>query len=155
VQAPGEQTVSILSDELSKPQYVGLTDQAAADAVNAKTVSVEQTVAIHKLKEYAILNGIWPKLKAGQANSNPVVAALCVSVLDWVDDPRISTLDVNKPEVQAMLDGLVSAGIMSSSNKADVVAMGSHTASWTSQNGLPEVGIGLVINARKEINAGA
>jgi hypothetical protein len=151
VQAPGEQTVSILSDELSKPQYVGLTDQAAADAVNAKTVSVEQTVAIHKLKEYAILNGIWPKLKAGQANSNPVVAALCVSVLDWVDDPRISTLDVNKPEVQAMLDGLVSAGIMSASNKADVVAMGSHTASWTSQNGLPEVGIGLVQNARKEM----
>jgi hypothetical protein len=151
VQAPGEQTVSILSDELSKPQYVGLTDQAAADAVNAKTVSVEQTVAIHKLKEYAILNGIWPKLKAGQANSNPVVAALCVSVLDWVDDPRISTLDVNKPEVQAMLDGLVSAGIMSSSNKADVVAMGSKVVSWTSQNGLPEIGIGLVQNARKEM----
>jgi hypothetical protein len=143
--------MSILSDELSKPQYASMTDQAAADAVNAKTVSVEQTVAIHKLKEYAILNGIWPKLKAGQANSNPVVAALCVSVLDWVDDPRISTLDVNKPEVQAMLDGLVSAGIMSASNKADVVAMGSHTASWTSQNGLPEVGIGLVINARKEM----
>jgi hypothetical protein len=147
--------MSILSDELSKPQYASLSDQAAADAVNAKTVSVEQTVAIHKLKEYAIINGIWPKLKAGQANSNPVVAALCVSVLDWVDDPRISTLDVNKPEVQAMLDGLVSAGIMSSSNKADVVAMGSHTASWTSQNGLPEIGIGLVQNARKEINAGA
>ncbi len=143
--------MSILSDELSKPQYVGLTDQAAADAVNAKTVSVEQTVAIHKLKEYAILNGIWPKLKAGQANSNPVVAALCVSVLDWVDDPRISTLDVNKPEVQAMLDGLVSAGIMSSSNKADVVAMGSKVVSWTSQNGLPEIGIGLVQNARKEM----
>jgi hypothetical protein len=147
--------MSILSDELSKPQYASMTDQQAADAINAKTVTVQQTVAIHKLKEYAIINGIWPKLKVGQASSNPQVAALCVSVLDWVDDPRISTLDVNKPEVQAMLDGLVSAGIMSSSNKADVVAMGSHTASWTSQNGLPEVGIGLVINARKEINAGA
>jgi len=147
--------VSILSDELSKPQYASLSDQAAADAINAKTVSVPQTVAIHKLKEYAIINGIWPKLKAGQANSNPVVAALCVSVLDWVDDPRISTLDVNKPEVQAMLDGLVSAGIMSANNKADVVAMGSKIVSWTSQNGLPEVGIGLVQNARKEINAGA
>jgi hypothetical protein len=131
-----------------------MTDQQAADAINAKTVTVQQTVAIHKLKEYAIINGIWPKLKVGQASSNPQVAALCVSVLDWVDDPRISTLDVNKPEVQAMLDGLVSAGIMSSSNKADVVAMGSHAASWTSQNGLPEIGIGLVQNARKEINAG-
>jgi hypothetical protein len=143
--------MSPLVQELSKPQYVGLSDQAAADAVNAKTVTVQETVQIHKVKEYAIINGIWPKLKAGQANSNPQVAALCVSVLDWVDDPRISTLDVNKLEVQAMLDGLVSAGIMSASNKADVVAMGSHTASWTSQNGLPEVGIGLVINARKEM----
>jgi hypothetical protein len=143
--------MSILSDELSKPQYASMTDQQAADAINAKTVTVQQTVAIHKLKEYAILSGIWPKLKAGQANSNPLVAALCVSVLDWVDDPRISTLDVNKPEVQAMLDGLVASGIMSASNKADVVAMGSHTASWTSQNGLPEIGIGLVINARKEM----
>jgi hypothetical protein len=57
--------VSILSDELSKPQYASMTDQQAADAINAKTVSVEQTVAIHKLKEYAILSGIWPKLKAG------------------------------------------------------------------------------------------
>jgi hypothetical protein len=147
--------VSILSDELSKPQYVGLSDQQAADAINAKTVTVQETVQIHKLKEYAIINGIWPELKVGQASSNPQVAALCVSVLDWVDDPRISTLDVNKPEVQAMLDGLVSAGIMSSSNKADVVAMGSKVVSWTSQNGLPEIGIGLVQNARKEINAGA
>jgi hypothetical protein len=132
-----------------------MTDQQAAAAINAKTVTVQETVQIHKVKEYAIINGVWPKLKAGQASSIPQVAALCVSVLDWVDDPRISTLDVNKPEVQAMLDGLVASGIMSANNKADVVAMGSHTASWTSQNGLPEVGIGLVINARKEINAGA
>jgi hypothetical protein len=50
-----------------------------------------------------------------------------------------------------MLDGLVSAGIMSASNKADVVAMGSKVVNWTSQNGLPEIGIGLVINARKEM----
>ena len=147
--------MSILSDELSKPQYAGLTDQQAAGAINAKTVNVEQTVAIHKLKEYAIVNGIWPKLKAGQASSNQQVAALCVSVLDWVDDPRISTLDVNKPEVQAMLDGLVAAGIMTANNKAEVIAMGSKVVSWTSQNGLPEIGIGLIINARKEIEAGA
>jgi len=143
--------VSILSDELSRPQYASLSDQQAADAINAKAVAIHQTVQIHKVKEYAIINGIWPKLKAGQASSNPQVAALCVSVLDWVDDPRISTLDVNKPEVQAMLDGLVASGIMSASNKADVVAMGSKVVSWTSQNGLPEVGIGLVIIARKEI----
>jgi len=34
--------MSVLSDELSKPQYAGLSDQQAADAVNAKTVVVQQ-----------------------------------------------------------------------------------------------------------------
>ena len=28
--------MSILSDELSKPQYASMTDQEAADAINAK-----------------------------------------------------------------------------------------------------------------------
>lgn len=32
--------MSILSDELAKPEYAGLTDQQAADAINAKTVNL-------------------------------------------------------------------------------------------------------------------
>jgi len=143
--------MSPLAIELSKPEYAGLSDQAAADAINAKTVAVHQTVAIAKIKEYAIVNGIWPKVKAGQSSANAVVAALCVSIIDWVDDPRISTLDVNLPQVQAMLSGLVSSSLLTEQQKSEVIAMGSKQVSWTSQNGLPEIGIGLVINARKEI----
>ena len=143
--------MTILADELSKPAYASLSDQQAADAVNAKTVVVLQSVAIAKVKEYAIVNSIWPRLKAGRASSNSQVAGLCDSVFDWVEDPRIGTLDVNLDEVKTMLTGLVAATIITEAQKADVIAMGSKTVSWTSTVGLPEIGIGLVKNARKEM----
>ena len=145
--------MSILSDELSKPEYAGLSDQAAADAVNAKTVTVEQPVAISALKQYAILQGVWPKIKLGQQSSNQQQAALCMSILDWVEDPRIGTINVNMTEVKAMLSALVSFSILTQQQMDEVVAMGSKTVSWTSTVGLPEVGIGLVQNARKEIES--
>lgn len=145
--------MSILSDELSKPAYSTLTDQQAADAINAKTVVVQQSVAIRELKTYAIFQGVWPKLLAGEKSSNPQVAGLCQSVVAWVDDPRISTVDVNLPQVQAMLTQLVGATLLTQQQAAEIIAMGSKSVSWTSTVGLPEVGIGLVINARKEIAA--
>jgi hypothetical protein len=143
--------MSILSDELSKQSYSTLTDQQAADAINAKTVVVLQPVAIAKIKEYAIVNSIWPRLKAGRASSNSQVAGLCDSVFDWIEDPRIGTLDVNIDQVKTMLSGLVAATIITESQKADVIAMGAKSVSWTSTVGLPEIGIGLVKNARKEM----
>lgn len=145
--------MSILSDELAKQSYSTLTDQQAADAINAKTVVVQQSVVIRDLKTYAIFQGIWPKLLAGEESSNPQVAGLCQSVVAWVDDPRWSTVDVNLPQVQAMLTQLVGATLLTQQQAADIIAMGSKVVSWTSTVGLPEVGIGLVINARKEIKA--
>lgn len=145
--------MSVLSDELSKPEYQGLSDQAAADAINAKTVTIEQPVAISALKQYAILQGIWPKIKLGQQSSNQQQAALCMSILDWVEDPRIGTINVNMLEVKAMLSSLVSFNILTQQQMDEVVAMGTKVVSWTSTVGLPEVGVGLVRNARKEMGA--
>lgn len=143
--------MSVLSDELSKQQYANLSDQAAADAINAKTVTIEQPVAISALKQYAILQGIWPNIKLGQQSSNQQQAGLCMSILDWVDDPRISTINVNMLEVKAMLSALVGFSILTQQQMSEVVAMGSKVVSWTSTVGLPEIGVGLVINARKEM----
>lgn len=143
--------MSLLSSELSKPEYRGLTDQQAADAVNAKTVTVSQLVPIWQVKEHAILNGYWPLVKAGQLDANATKAGLCVSVIDWIDDPKMQSIDVNKAEVLGMIGGLVSFSLMTQSQADALIAMGSKVVPWTSTVGLPEVGIGLVINARKEI----
>lgn len=145
--------MSILADELRKPQYQNLSDQAAADAVNAKTEIVSQLVPIWQVKEHAILNGYWPLVKAGQLDANQSKAGLCLSVIDWIDDPKMQTIDVHLIAVQQMLGGLASFGLMTSDQTAEIVAMGYKTVSWTSTVGLPEVGIGLVQNARKEIES--
>lgn len=143
--------MSVLSDELSKPEYQGLSDQQAADAINAKTEIVSQLVPIWQVKEHAILNGYWPLVKAGQLDANATKAGLCLSVIDWIDDPKMQSIDVSKAEVLGMIGGLVSFSLMTQSQADALIAMGSKTVSWTSTVSLPEVGIGLVINARKEI----
>ena len=137
--------------ELAKPEYTGLSDQEAADAINAKTEVVTQLVPIWQVKQHAILNGYWPLVKAAQLDANPAKAGLCLSVIDWVDDPKMQTIDVNLPEVQGMLGGLVSFSLMTQTQANEVIAMGSKVVSWTSTVGLPEIGIGLVRNARKEM----
>ena len=145
--------MSILSDELSKPEYVGLSDQAAADAINAKTVVVSQLVPIWQMKQHAITSGYWLPLKVGQADGDANKAGLCISVMDWINDVRMSSIDVQLPSVAAMIGGLVAFQIMTQTQADELIAMGSKTVSWTSTVGLPEIGIGLVINARKEMAA--
>jgi hypothetical protein len=145
--------MSVLSDELSKPEYAGLSDQQAADAVNAKTEVVTQFVPIWQMKQHAITSGYWLPLKVGQADQDANKAGLCISVMDWISDVRMSSIDVHLPEVAAMIGGLVAFQIMTQSQADQLVAMGSKMVSWTSTVGLPEIGIGLVINARKEIAA--
>lgn len=145
--------MSVLSDELSKPEYVGLSDQQAADTINAKTVVVSQLVPIWQMKQHAITSGYWLPLKAGQFDQDVLKAGLCTSVMDWISDIRMTSIDVHLPSVNDMILGLVSFQVMTQAQANELIAMGSKSVSWTSTVGLPEIGIGLVINARKEIAA--
>ena len=145
--------MNALITELSKPQYAGLSDQQAADAINAKTETAEQLVPIWQMKQHAITSEYWLALKTGQADPVPSKAGLCISVMDWISDVRMNSIDVHLPEVGAMIAGLVAFDIMTQQQADELVAMGSKIVSWTSTVGLPEVGIGLVINARKEMAA--
>jgi len=137
--------------ELSLPAYASMTDQEAADSINAKTVASTRLVPIWEIKQHAILNGYWPLLKAGQLNSDPQVAGLCLSVIDWVEDPKLQTIDLTLVPVQGMIAGLVSFGLLTQAQADAMMDMKDVVLKWTQTVGLPEVGIGLVINARKEL----
>lgn len=140
-----------LIEELMKPEYASLSDQDAANMINAKTVSRPTNVPNWKIKEHAALSGYWAKVKAGQLDSDPVKAGLCLTVIDWVDDTRMNSTDFRLSAVQAMIGGLVAYGLITQAQADELAAMANETVSWTSTVGLPEVGIGLVRNARKEI----
>ena len=144
---------SELSTELSKPEYASLSDQEAADVLNAKAVSAQRSVPIRELKQYAIFQGIWPKLKAGRNSQDASVAAVCTSIIDWIEDARVQSVDVAIAEVQTMIGALVAADIMTQQQADEIIAMGVIQMPWAQSIGYQEIGIGLVRNARKELNA--
>lgn len=141
--------LSPLIDELKKPEYASLSDQQAADAINAKTADIVVRVENSEIKRQAIMAGIWPGIIAGQRDANPQKAGLCIGVIEWLNDTRMPRTDMDLPAVQTMLAGLVAFGLMTQDKATAIDSLKNQTISWTEHNGLPEVGIGLVRAARK------
>lgn len=144
-----------LSQELAKPEYQGKSDQEAADMVNAKTVQVRREVPTWQLKRHAIESGYWATIKlTREASATPdEVKGLCLSVLDWIDDPSGKTqgVDLDRPAVAGMINSLVATGLISQSIAEQIDSMADLIIPWTQSVGLPEIGIGYVINARREM----
>lgn len=137
--------------ELAKPEYSGLSDQECADLINAKTVDVVVSVANSEIKRQALLNGVWAAIVLGQRDTNLQKAALCISVVEWLNDTRNETqkTDLDLPAVQIMLAGLVTFGLMTQEQATAIDSLKHQSEPWTTHNGLPEIGIGLVRAARR------
>jgi hypothetical protein len=87
-------------------------------------------------------------------SSTAAVRALAISVLAWIDDQSgtIQTVDLDRPAVVAMRAALVQAGIVTQQQADALSALADASIPWTDSVGLPEVGVGLVINARRIAN---
>lgn len=144
-----------LATELQKPEYAGLSDQAAADIINAKIVSKRELVPTWLVKQHGIENGYYAKIKIAACDSTiPVdVRGLCISVLAWIDDQagKIQHLDMDLASTHAMMQGLIASGILTQAQASSLSQLADHDVRWVDDQGIGEVGIGLVINARKQI----
>ena len=146
-----------LATELQKPEYAGLSDQAAADIINAKIVSKRELVPTWLVKQHGIENGYYAKIKIAACDSTiPVdVRGLCISVLAWIDDQagKIQHLDMDLASTHAMMQGLIASGILTQAQASSLSQLADHDIRWVDENNIGDVGIGLVINARKQIGA--
>lgn len=146
-----------LIQELQKPEYAGLSDQAAADIINAKMVSKRELVPTWLVKQHGIENGYYAKIKIAACDSTiPVdVRGLCISVLAWIDDQagKIQHLDMDLASTHAMVQGLIASGILTQAQADSLDQLADHDVRWVDDQGVGEVGIGLVINARRQIEA--
>jgi hypothetical protein len=143
--------LTALAAKIREPQYAGLGDQLLADAVNALRVSVRRPVPTWQVRQAAIEGGYWPALvEARETGANPV-RALAITVLAWIDDQSgtIQSVDMDRPAVIGMRAALVQAGICSQAQADALSALADASIPWTESVGLPEIGIGLVINARR------
>jgi hypothetical protein len=146
--------LSALAAKIAEPQYAGLSDQALADAINALRVPVRRPVPTWQVRQTAIESGYWPLLVEARESTTPAVRALAITVLAWIDDQSgtIQSVDMDRPAVVGMRAALVEAGICSQPQAEALSALADASIPWTESVGLPEVGVGLVINARRSIN---
>jgi hypothetical protein len=80
--------------------------------------------------------------------------ALAITVLAWIDDQSgtIQSVDMDRAAVVGMRAALVQAGICSQAQADALSALAHQSIPWTESVGLGEVGIGMIINARRMTN---
>jgi hypothetical protein len=146
--------LTALAAKIREPQYAGLSDQLLADAVNGLRVSVRRPVPTWLVRQTAIEGGYWPLLIEARESTTPAVRALAITVLAWIDDQSgtIQSVDMDRPAVVNMRAALVQARICSQAQADALSALADHSIPWTESVGMPEIGVGLVINARRSIN---
>ena len=143
-----------LIDELKQPQYAGLSDQEAADVVNAKTVTIRQPVDSGLLMDACMAAGIWAKLEAAnQPGSTDPPASLARTMMERLKQPR--PLDFDNLAVQQNVADCIQHGLITQEQQQQLSGLANKTLRWVDVQGIGEVGIGYVINARRAIAGGA
>lgn len=141
----------ILIDELQKPEYSGLSDQEAADAINAKTATIRKPVPAPMIRLRAMSLGMYAVVKIAAEDKslpNPPRGA-AINFITLADSQ--DTVDLDHPDVAANAATLRQFSLASQEQIDAINSLGNVVIPWTAANDLPEVGIGLVINARKAI----
>jgi hypothetical protein len=143
--------LAALAAKIAEPQYRGMSDQLLADAVNGLRVSVRRLVPCSLARQAAMEAEYWHLMVEGRSSQNSDVRKLCITALDWIYDQsgEVKTVDMDLPSVVKMRAALVQAGICSQLQADALKALADASIPWTESVGLPEIGIGLVINARR------
>lgn len=141
-----------LIDELKKPEYQGKTDQQAADMINAKTVTVRRPVELWQVEEHASRKGYRATLELAAKDQSNQCQAIAINILAYINSARLNTVNMDLPDTQNMLGAMVACGFASQQDIAELIAFGDHTIPWVDHNNLGIVGVGLIHNARKEMN---
>ena len=142
-----------LIDELSKPEYATLSDQAAADAINAKTVTIRRPVDLWMVVEHSSRNGYRAKLELARTNGNHPCQETAINILEYINSPRLQTVDMDLPSTRGMVQALVQCQFATQAMADELLALADQTVRWVDHNGIGTLGVGLVQNARKKMGA--
>jgi hypothetical protein len=140
-----------LIDELSKAEYASMSDQAAADAINVKTVAVRKPVELWQVEEHASRKGYRAKLERASKTEGHPCQEVALNILAYINSARLNTVDMDLADTQLMIGAMVECHFATQSMADELLALADQTIKWTESVGLPEIGVGLVQNARKKM----
>jgi hypothetical protein len=140
-----------LIDELSKAEYASMSDQAAADAINAKTVTIRKPVDLWMVVEHSSRNGYRAKLELARTNGNHPCQETAINILEYINSPRLQTVDMDLPSTRGMVQAMVQCQFATQAMADELLALADQTVRWVDHNGIGTLGVGLVQNARKKM----
>lgn len=113
----------VLAVELQQPQYAEMTDQQAADALNAAT-HARRRVSIADLQARAMETGVYTALRVAVASDRTPadLRAVCQTVLDLAS-ARFADVDLDSPASVQMFGTLAQAGIVTAQQAAAIDAL--------------------------------
>ena len=138
-----------LIDELSKPEYANLSDQAAANVINAKTVLIRKPVELWQVEEHASRKGYRAKLERASKTEGHPCQEIALNILAYINSARLNTVDMDLADTRLMIGAMVQCQFATQLMADELLALADETIKWTESVGLPEIGVGLVRNARK------
>jgi hypothetical protein len=143
--------LSALAIKIAEPQYAGMADQPLADAINALRVSVRRPVPTYLVRRKACEGLYWSDLLDACESSDVMLKKLARAMMIWINDTSgtVQTIDIDLPAVVSVMGALVSYGVITQSQADALSSLADVSIPWTESVGLPEVGIGLIINARR------
>lgn len=111
----------LLFNEVSQPQYSGMTDAEIAATLNAQT-PVRRHVPARDLIATAVLNGVYAAIDAGSDSENAQMRGLCRSVLAILHLSD-QTVNLDDPRVAQMFGALRQYGVITAQQAAQIDAL--------------------------------
>lgn len=146
--------LSVLAAKIREPQYQGMADQLVADAINGLRVAVRRPVPTYLVRRQACEGLYWSDLIDACESSDVMLKKLARAMMIWINDTSgtVQTIDIDLPAVVSVMGSLVSLGVITQAQSDALSALADASIPWTESVGLPEIGVGLIINARRLTN---
>ena len=112
----------IESDAVALAHFAASRDQLCAERCSAIAPAIRVPVPAADIQYDASVNGVWANITlARESADTPLqIKGICLTFLDWIKSGR--PIDFDMVEVQAMLAGLVAAGLVTSQQAIDMDA---------------------------------
>lgn len=141
-----------LIDELRRAEYQGLSDQAAADRINAKIVPIRVPVNLWMVVEHASRNGYRAKLELARLDPTSPCRETAINILEYINSPRLQTVDMDLPSTREMIGAMVLCRFVTQALADELIALADQTVQWVDHVGIGTLGRGSIHNARKELS---
>jgi len=138
-----------LIQELSKPEYSSLSDLAAADRINAKTVMIRKPVDLWMVEEHASRRGYRAKLERASKTEGHPCQEVALNILAYINSARLNTVDMDLADTQLMIGAMVQCQFATQPMADELLSLANQTIKWTESVGLPIATTGDVRVARE------